>query len=218
MKRGLVIFDLNGLLIDSELLIWKSYRQVLLSRGIDFGREEFSEDWTRRGAGLSYTLKKHGVQHLDQEEIRREKEVIYHDLIRKELRLMPGVEDCITRLHGYFALAIDSTSKRVDVETALARFKLLDRFDFIDAKESGFAKKPAPDSLAHIYSSLKFSPTQTVLLDDAEKGIKAANAAGIHAIAVPNEYTSNNDFSGADLVLDSLAYLTLEIIQEVLSN
>ena len=85
-------------------------------------------------------------------------------------------------------------------------------FELCAFKESVNKTKPAPDIFLYLTSELGINPTECVVIEDAEKGIKAAHAANMKSIAVPNCYTADNDFSLADRVMTSLQEIDIELI------
>jgi len=104
-------------------------------------------------------------------------------------------------------LAIASGTMVTDITAILENEKLLDRFDVIAGSDTVPALKPSPDILLHVQRELGIAARDAVVIEDAEKGIGAAQAAGMPVVVVRTPETSSIDFSAADLVLDSHAEL-----------
>jgi beta-phosphoglucomutase-like phosphatase (HAD superfamily) len=220
-----VIFDLNGTLVDSEHAHWMAYSEVLAERGVTFTFEEFSEDWTRTGHDLAFTLEKHNCRQLlaELDDLRRQKEAVFRSTLSWRVSLMAGVVGALERLVSHFDLAIESTSARENIILLLRHFELSEYFRFMapgdadwDAKRYGSNTKAS--RLRWIADSLSCLPSDCVMIGDAEKDVKAAIASGMAAIIVPTESTRNHDFGQADLVLASLAELTNGSVRDVLRH
>jgi HAD superfamily hydrolase (TIGR01509 family) len=128
---------------------------------------------------------------------------------------MPGALRLIKTLHGHRALAVASSSYERDVRCVLESVGITRFFDVLASKESAERLKPHPDIFLYVARRLSMPPAQCLVLEDAQKGVLAAHAAGMPCIAVPNEFTRDNDFSKATRVVDSLADVTPELIDSL---
>ena len=88
-------------------------------------------------------------------------------------------------------------------------------FEYIATKENAARVKPAPDVHFHVLEKLSARPQECLVVEDAEKGVKAATSAGLRCVAIPNRLTAGHDFSGAALVLDSISELTPDRLREL---
>lgn len=220
-----VIFDLNGTLVNSEHAHWMAYRDVLSGYGIDFGFEEFSEDWTRRGYGLDFTLGKHGCAHLQSltDKLKQEKDRVFRENLTQRIVLMHGAAEALNSLAPTFDLAVDSTSSLEDVVRILRLVQIDSFFTMItsgdmpwDGEQYGMNDKLS--RFRYVADSLQLHPRQCLVVGDAEKDVRAAKGVGMAVIIVPTETTKHNDFSSADLMLPSLAGLTPEVVWRLLRN
>ena len=121
----------------------------------------------------------------------------------------------VRALHGRKRLALATSSYRESATAVLARVDVGRYLDVIATYESAPRRKPHPDVLLYVASQLGVPPDRCVALDDAEKGIVAAHAAGMKSIAVPTPDTRDNDFSRATLVVPSLDAVSLEMIDSL---
>ena len=78
--------------------------------------------------------------------------------------------------------------------------------------------KPAPDLYATVVKKLKVLPQDAIAIEDTETGVAAAKAAGLKAIAVPNKYTKGQDFSKADIIVESLSDITLDLLIGIITD
>ncbi len=211
--RG-VIFDLDGVLIDSEGLYFRAYQTVLEPYGIKISRAEYEERWIAQGRGPEYIIAKHNLP-LSPDDLRQMRSPVYLRLLETEVTLMPHVEEALTSLAPCFRLTVATNSNREHLDFVLRRFEIAHFFPLTVAREDYQGAKPEPDAFLAAAKKLGLPPTQCVVIEDTYKGVIAASCAGIACIAVPNEYTLHNDFSQASLVLSSLKELTPEVIESV---
>ena len=209
-----VIFDLDGLLTDTETLHYQSYLSVFGPLGVTITEYDYADHWIRQGKGIDdfITLRK---LKLSSDLIREQKIAAYLELLKSELKPMPGAVALLDRLRESKRIALASSAYRVSVDNVLSTLQLGDRFEVVVCGDEVTHKKPHPEIFTTTAARLKVPPDQCVVLEDAEKGILAAKAAGMHCIAVPNRFTHENDFSSASLVVASLDDITLDTIDRL---
>ena len=115
-------------------------------------------------------------------------------------------------------LGIASSSNRDWVRGHLARLGLLEYFDVVHTSDDVERTKPDPALFLLALQSLDLLPGEAIVLEDSPNGVKAAKDAGIFAVAIPNPLTANLDLGLADLVLESLAELSLVDLLQVAEN
>ena len=209
-----VIFDLDGLLADSETLHCKAYQDTLGSLGVTISEAEYAEFWIRRGLGINEFA---GIcdADLDTKEVRRRKAIRFQELVDTALVPMPGALDVVQRLHGHKRLALATGSYAADAMAIIDRLDLTKNFEYIATKESTPRLKPHPDPWLHVAEQLDVTPAECVILEDAQKGILAAVAADMRSICIPNRFTRNTDLSQATIRLEHLDEVTLELIDSL---
>lgn len=108
-----------------------------------------------------------------------------------------------------------SSSSRDDIQVVLGHLGLDNYFDAVVSGYEVAAGKPAPDIFLEAARRIQVNPGQSIVLEDAAVGVKAAKAAGMKAIAVESRHTAGQDFSEADLVVSSLEELNWDIIKNL---
>jgi HAD superfamily hydrolase (TIGR01509 family) len=210
-----VIFDLDGVLIDSEGLYYRAYSEVLRSYGVTVSREEYEEHWIAQGTGPEYIVAKHNLP-IAPDELRQLRSPIYLHLLETEVTLMPYVEEALARLASQFGLTVATNTNREHLDFVLRRMGIDRFFPVTVARQDYRGAKPEPDAFLTAAGKLGLLPERCVVVEDTYKGVMAAVNAGIRCIAVPNEYTLHNDFSQASLVLSSLKELTPAVVYGLL--
>lgn len=212
-----VIFDLDGVLIDSEGLYYRAYKEVLKPYGVSVSAREYEEYWIAQGVGPEYIVDKHKLP-IEPDELRRRRSPIFLNLLKTEAKLMPHVEGTLEKLFDLFPLTVATNSYREHLDFVLHRFGITRFFADTAAREDYEKSKPAPDAFVAAAQKLGLARDRCVVVEDTYRGVTAAAHAGITCVAVPNDYTRNNDFSAAVKVLSSLAELTPELVHEVVDR
>ena len=207
-----IIFDLDGLLADTERLHCIAYQDALRAYGAAVTDHEYAEHWVRSGRGISEWITERGLT-LDPIALRAHKSRCYLDLLRSELRPMEGAVALLERFHSRKKIALASSSYPDAVEGVLTGLGIAHYFQVIVTGLDVPRVKPAPDIFLSAAEQLGVKASECVVLEDAEKGVIAASLAGMRCIAIPNHHTRHHDFSKATRVCSSLNEVTLELLE-----
>jgi HAD superfamily hydrolase (TIGR01509 family) len=210
-----VVFDLDGLLLDSEQ-VWDAAREQLArERG---GR--WHENAQRDMMGMSsreWSRYMHDVIGLPEqpEEINREVVRRLEAIYRERLPVIPGAREAVERIAARWPLALASSSNRELIDLVLELLGVADLFRATVSSEEVARGKPAPDVYLEAARRLGVDPTKAAAVEDSDNGIRAAKAAGMRVVAIPNKHfpPGPDALAEADVVLDSLADLTPEMIE-----
>jgi HAD superfamily hydrolase (TIGR01509 family) len=212
-----VIFDLDGVIVDSEPLQHRAYNTVLERFGIRVEADEYSREWIAAGRGPEYAVRTYALP-LTPDELRRLKDPVYHALLHDAAALVPGARAALTRLSAAFPLALATNSSQTDTAFILDRFDLRRFFTAVVTREQYHHPKPAPDAFRTAADRLQLAPARCVVIEDAHKGIIAAAGAGCACIAFPHGYTAGGDCSRAHTVIGSLDEATVALVQSLLGG
>jgi HAD superfamily hydrolase (TIGR01509 family) len=209
-----VLFDLDGVIIDSEELQYQAYQHVLAPFGVRVSREEYGSEWVGKGRGAEYAVETYELA-LTPEEVRQRRTRVYFDILRNGVSLMPGVVAALERLRSRFALAVATNSNREDTAFVLEHLAVSQYFTAVVTRDMYAHAKPAPDAFLTAARGLGLPPQRCVVIEDAFKGVMAAARAGCKCVAIPHDFTRGNDFSAATRVVGSLDEVTVELIEEL---
>ena len=208
-----VIFDLDGVILDSEEL-WDEVREALAhERG---GRWHEGAQADMMGmSSREWSVYMHERIGLPEppEEISREVVRRMLERYRRELPLIPGAVEAVGRLAARWPLALASSSNRELIDAALEASGLA-HFQVTVSSEEVARGKPAPDVYLEAARRLEVAPENCAAVEDSHNGIRSAKAAGMRTIAIPNRrFPPGEDaLAEADAVLDSIAELTPEVV------
>ena len=209
-----VLFDLDGVLADTERLQWAAYRHVLDAFGVDVGLEEYRRHWIATGEGPEYACRTYSLP-LTPDELRAEKARVYSGLLRRGIAACPGAKAALVRLGTTHRLTLVTNTARVEVAMILEQLGIAFLFDITIAREDYREPKPAPDGYLAAATALRLTPHECAVVEDTERGVRAALAAGMWAIAMPNDLTVDNDFTGCARRLAHLDELTAELLETI---
>lgn len=204
-----VLFDLDGLMIDSEPLSKKAWVKLLASYGEELSDDEFAATIGLDSTASASLLKQ--LKKMDEDvEVLVEKCDAYRlEIITKEAEPVDGliemVEDLIRR---DFKIGVGSNSPSNYVEAALKAINLRQKFPCVVAVDDVCQGKPAPDIYLEVARCLSVDPRSCVVIEDSPSGVKSAIAAGMRCIAVPNHDLLDSDFSDATARFDSIVELS----------
>jgi HAD superfamily hydrolase (TIGR01509 family) len=206
-----VVFDLDGVLLDSEQL-WDAVRE-------DLARERGGRWHDRAQAdmmGMSspeWSRYMHDVIGLTESPDEINAEVVRRLLTRYRefLPLVDGAVEAVERLSARWPLGLASSSNREVIDAVLDAAGIAERFTATVSSEEVARGKPAPDVYLEAARRLGVEPTQCVAIEDSRNGIRSANAAGMRVLAIPNAHfpPSKDTLASADAIVASLDELTV---------
>ncbi len=209
-----VVFDLDGVLIDSEH-VWDEARQELARERGGRWTENASRDMMGMSS-LEWSRYMHDVIGLAEppDEISAEVVRRLEDVYREELPLLDGAVAAVERLAGRWPLGLASSSNRELIDLVLALSGLDRRFRASVSSEEVPRGKPAPDVYLEATRRVGAAAERCAAIEDSHNGIRSAKAAGMRVVAIPNpRYPPDQGaVAAADVVLDSITKLDVETI------
>lgn len=209
-KFNTVIFDLDGLMADTEPLHRRAFNLVLRACGADY---EYSAD--EYGRTFTGHVILENAEHLRERfglpqtahEIAAAQHGVYNLLIAdaENIQAMPGLTELLAYLAAQnIRTAVASSARPEQIHTVLRGLNLHHSFATLVGNDGTLKPKPAPDVYLRAIAHLKANPAETLALEDSPSGVRAARAAGLTVFAVPNDYTKMQDFSIADATFPNL--------------
>ena len=203
-----IIFDMDGVLVDSEPLFHDAINRLLTQEGAEPVSAAENQE-ALLGTTIEETwrrLKRSRALPLPVETYMGRYDGMVREMMMQELAPQPGVRELIgvCRERG-LPLAVASSSRHSWVDLKLAAIGLTGAFDLVVGGDDVINGKPAPDIYLKAAAGLGLPPGECIAIEDSPVGIAAAGAAGIYTIAVRTDYTRHLDVSQANAILESLA-------------
>lgn len=200
-----VVFDLDGLMFNTEDLYEEVGAQLLARRGKMFSPELLDQLMGRPSpVALEIMIRWHNLN-ASVEQLEAETDALFPAILDARLAPMPGLMpllDCLD--HAGIPAGIATGSGRSFATDVLSRFGLEDRFQFLLTAEDVVHGKPDPEIYRMACQRLELPPPVVMVLEDSEFGCRAAIAAGTFAVAVPGPHSHRHNFDGTRFIADSL--------------
>jgi HAD superfamily hydrolase (TIGR01509 family) len=201
-----VVFDLDGLMFNTEELYVEVGTELLRRRGYAFTPELLDQMMGRPShVALQIMIDTHTLK-ATVNELLAETDELFPEILRQRLAPMPGLVELLEALEKQkIPKGIATSSRRSFVERVLAKFNYQPRFHPILTSEDITHGKPDPEIYLKAAALLGIPPAEMLVLEDSQNGCRAAVAAGAITVAVPSGHSHRHDFTGAALVADTLA-------------
>lgn len=217
--KGL-IFDFDGLIIDTESPRYHAWQEVYNSHGLTFSLESYSITIGSSNAAYDpvHELRKFipdasEISRLVQLQYKREMDLLL------EQHILPGVRELLEQAKSrLLKLAIASSSDRAWVVGNLSRLGIIDFFDAVWTEDEVVNVKPSPELYLKAVESINLKTDEVIAFEDSPNGILAAQTAGIFTICVPNPITKILNVSAADLIFASMLDFELNEMIDRLSK
>lgn len=215
-----IVFDFDGLIIDTETPEFDTWQEVFESYGVLLEREIW--EWAIGRHSYDFNIYRHlaelSGQHIEPEEVRPRMRRRYLERI-EENPVLPGVVDCLAAAKDMdLKLAVASSSRPGWATGHLEGRGLLHYFEFVLHAGDVANAKPDPELYTMSAERLGVRPENALAIEDSVNGLAAAKAAGLHCLVVPNPMTKGMDFSLADVRLESLEDLPLAHLLAMLES
>jgi HAD superfamily hydrolase (TIGR01509 family) len=200
-----ILFDNDGVLVDTEGFYFQANREALARFGVALDRESYVDLFLRASRGAWDRLRERGVGEREIDAARAARDRRYQELLGEGDLLLPGVAAGLAALAGRFRLAIVTSSEPEPFTAVHARAGILHHFELALTREQYEKAKPQPEPYLRAVERLRVPPERCLVVEDSERGLRAAKAAGLACWIVPSELTRGGAFEGADAVLDDFA-------------
>lgn len=200
-----VVFDLDGLMFNTEMIYDQVGEELLRRRGKIMTSElKLAMIGRRAEESLGFMIAMHDLRDTVQE-LQAESHALFFAAAVDRLAPMPGLHDLLDFIESHnLPKGVATSSSHGYVQRVVGPFGLLPRFNLILAAEDVTQGKPHPEIYLKAAHKLGIAPSEMMVLEDSQNGTNAAASAGAVAVAVPHEHTRHHDFSRATLVADCL--------------
>jgi HAD superfamily hydrolase (TIGR01509 family) len=199
-----ILWDNDGVLVDTEHLYFKATQEILRSIGIPLTDEQYLELFLRQGKGAWHLVEESGVAPTDVDRLRDERNALYGRWLSEGPRAIDGVASVLGALHGKYIMGVVTSSRRDHFDLIHQSTDLLKYFDFVLTSGDFARVKPDPDPYLRAIERSGVDADACVAVEDSERGLESARQAGIRCIVIPTALTRGCRFAGAHRILDSV--------------
>lgn len=195
-----IIFDMDGLMIDTEAIYHETDRQMAKRFGKSVSEETLGKMMGRKPVE-SYTIFcKDLVIDEPIEELLKTRYSLVEKMLLEEVRPMPGLFNILDEFKGKMKMAIATGSPLKFLEITLTKLNIRQYFDVTQSSDEIVKGKPNHEIYLKVINRLCLKPEDCIVIEDSSNGARAGKNAGCYTIAVPSEYTNKQDFSFVDYV------------------
>lgn len=216
MLKG-IIFDMDGVLINSIKYVWKSFNILLKDSGVQFSNEDI-----KKGSGMSIRdqlklwKKDYGIKDYDPEEFSRKSGEIELELMKKDLHPNKALNKLLKEAkEKQIKLAVATSSLRWRTDKILESLQIKDIFDVIVTAEDVENHKPSPDVFLKAAEQMNENPQDCIVFEDALSGVEAAIKGNMKVVAVKTGFLSEEELKDADMIINDFSEINIDKLKEM---
>ena len=209
MKK-FILFDHDGVLVDTERWYYLAGKRALASLGIDLRLDAYLANMAN-GVSTWEPARVAGASEADIDRCRALRDRYYQEYLAAEEIEIDGVMETLAELAAEYRMGVVTTSKPADFALIHEQRTILEHMEFWLTREDYERAKPDPEPYLKGLQSFGATPEETVVVEDSARGLKSALAAGIDCVVVANEFTAAHDLSDATARVESFRELPVAI-------
>ncbi|MCF8714949.1 HAD family phosphatase [Joostella atrarenae] len=219
MKRNYFIFDMDGVIMDSEPMHKEILKKVFGELGLDFSHSYHQTLVGMAAVPMWEKIRSDFSLETNARELMTfHKEIFFIEVASIDVPPVEGVVAFINRLKELdFTISLASSSSLKLINRFVDEIGVAPFFDYMVSGESIARSKPNPDIFLNVAAHFDEDPSKFIVIEDSYNGVTAAKAAGMTCIGFRNVNSGNQDLSAADLIVDSFSELTSEVIKKIAS-
>jgi HAD superfamily hydrolase (TIGR01509 family) len=202
MQKTTIFWDNDGVLVDTEILYYQANRQVLRGLGVELTADQFRKFYLKDAIGGWHLVP--GLSEAAVEELRAVRNDLYAELLRTESLAAPRAAEVLSALSGRLTMGVVTSSRRDHFDLIHARTGFGRFFEVVVSGDDVRRAKPDPEPYRRALELTGRHPAECVAVEDSERGLAAAKAAGLECWVIPTPLSRDGDFRAADRLLSSL--------------
>jgi HAD superfamily hydrolase (TIGR01509 family) len=202
-----LLWDNDGVLVDTEGLYFKATREVLATVGVELNEALYVQLFLREGRGAFHLARDRGLDEAQIDTLRNARDARYAQLLETGSLLFAGVEQAMAALACQYRMAIVTSSLREHFQLIHRSTQILQHFEFVLTRGDYLHAKPDPDPYLTALARLGHRADACLAIEDSERGLRAARAAGLRCWVVPSPLAREGSFAEAERVFASFGEL-----------
>lgn len=204
--KSYILWDHDGVLVETEPWYFEATRLCIRELGVELHKDVYLRDMAQ-GRSAWERARALGASEADIQRGKAARNALYQKFLEERDIGIPGVESALAELAGRYAMAIVTTAKKADFALIHRNRDIVRHMDFVLANGDYERSKPAPDPYQAALQRFGAAPEQAIAVEDSERGLRSALAAGIDCVVVANDFVRGQDFSGATHSIDAVTQL-----------
>ncbi len=209
-----ILWDNDGVLVDTEELYYRATREGLAELGIELGVADYVDLSLRRGASCFDLANERGIDAGRIEATRRQRNARYEELLRGGVELIDGVATTLRALRGLTRMAIVTSTRPEHFALVHERTGIRELFELVLTGADYTKFKPDPEPYLMAAERLRVRPADCLVVEDTERGLVSATRAGMRCVVIPRGLSAGGDYASAYRVLSRVDEL-LPIVREL---
>ena len=207
-----VIFDMDGVIIDSEPIHFEVDMQTMREFGVNISKDELNKYvGTTNEYMLNDLINKYKIQKSIKEILEYKMELTIRRIKETKINAISGIPELLISLkHNNIKTAIGSSSPKELIITVIEKFQLGKYFDCIVSGDEVKEGKPKPDIYLEVSKRIGVNPEECIVIEDSRNGVLAAKNAGMKCFGFRNVNSGNQDLSKADIIVYSIRNIDIE--------
>lgn len=205
MKYKTIFWDNDGTLVNTEVPFFIATQMVLASVGVDLTEEWNANECLKKGRSSFDLARALGIDEATIQNLRERRDELYFDELKKSVEILEGVVPTLEKLHGRIPMGVVTTSPRLHFNQIMNATGLGKYFDFSICGDEVAHIKPHPEPYLKAWEMSGFEKSECLVIEDTERGLSAAKAAGLPCFVCPTELSKGNDFSQAEKVIKNVS-------------
>jgi HAD superfamily hydrolase (TIGR01509 family) len=199
-----ILWDNDGVLVDTEHIYFEVTRIVLAEAGVELDLSRYRELFLKACSGAWHLVAEAGYSPDEVETFRTRRNDLYARTLQTAELTVPGAEEVLQSLAGRVRMAVVTSSRRIPFEVIHERTGFLKYFEFALVREDYSKSKPHPEPYLAAVTRIGVPKENCLVVEDSERGLRAAAAAGLRCWVIPNRLSSDGEFSRAERILESI--------------
>jgi beta-phosphoglucomutase family hydrolase len=217
-KLEAVIWDMDGVLADTAPYHLRAWQETFSKRGISFTEADFMRGFGVRNDAIIRNILGEQITEAEIEAIAQEKEATFRRIIGQDIKPLPGALELLRQLHDRgIKMAIASSTVIENIRLIVGSLGIENYFEAIITGHDVSQGKPSPQVFLVAAQRLSVNPANSIVIEDAVAGVKAAKSAGMPCVAVTGSHPREK-LKEADLVVDSLEEVTVNDLEKLLKS
>jgi HAD superfamily hydrolase (TIGR01509 family) len=200
-----ILWDNDGVLVDTEQLYFEATQQILQSVGIELTEEQYIELFLVQGKGAWHLAEERGMAPGEIERLRTERNELYGRRLLEGPRPVAGIASVLDALHGRYVMGVVTSSRPDHFDLIHRSTNLLKYFDFVLTSGDFTRVKPDPEPYLRAVERSGVGSEACVAIEDSERGLESATRAGVRCFVIPTALTRGGRFAGAQRILGSVS-------------